>query len=212
MGVGHRRARGDPRRGMALDDEPHDQVSHRGVGLALGVDHPVAVLFLPREPLRPGRIDAGVEDPLVARLGRIGHPEGDTFGGWTELPQPHAILELVASDALPRVGALLRHGPGQKRSCPERERGHDDPSRRPQHWGPPLSFATEHRSFQIRGPIMITSAVRRRGGQAWSSATLRRIILARDGNRARTHDSIRKWAISRGAQNRPARCREERAP
>ena len=38
---------------------------------------------------------------------------------------------------------------------------------------------------------MITSAVRRRGGQAWSSATLRRIILARDGTRARTHDSIR---------------------
>src|SRR5437667_12300047 len=63
-----------------------------------------------------------------------------------------------------------------------------------------LSFATEHRSFQIWGPIMITSAVRRRGGQAWSSATLRRIILARDGNRARTHDSIRKWAISRGSR------------
>src|SRR5207244_11050787 len=77
VGVGRRRARGYPRRGTTLDDEPHDQVSDHAVGLALNVDHSVPILVRTREPPRPGRIDAGVEDPLTARLGRIGHPAGD---------------------------------------------------------------------------------------------------------------------------------------
>jgi len=67
-----------------------------------------SVLFLTGEPFRPGRIDVGVEDLLIARLGWVRHPEGDSVGGSADVPQLDAILELVARGALPEVRALRR--------------------------------------------------------------------------------------------------------
>src|SRR5882724_1853989 len=65
-----------------------------------------------------------------------------------------------------------------------------------------VSFPTEHRSFHVWGPIMITSAVRRRGGPAWSlvSAPLLNHPCA-GWDRARTHDSIRGRHADRGSSS-----------
>src|SRR5207245_1082190 len=65
VGVGRRRARGYPRRGTTLDDEPHDQVSDHGVGLARAMNGAVPSASAATTNLRDGDSIGG--PPLVLR-------------------------------------------------------------------------------------------------------------------------------------------------